>query len=82
MNLISRIGIEYPLVPTDNPNRYIADFSKSNYMRTGYRDENDSIIAFVDPEGGPLVAVGDEIEGRTIKSILQENGKTIFEFDE
>lgn len=37
--------------------------------RTGYKDDPEGEVTFIDPSGGPFMTVGTEIEGRKIKAL-------------
>lgn len=46
------------------------------YMRVGYSDSTFiSDIVFIDPSGGPFIRVGDELDGKKVKSIEMVKGK-------
>ena len=48
------------------------------YVRMGYLDESKE-IKFIDPSGGPMIVVGEVIEGHKVKSInfIKGTGHTI-----
>lgn len=48
------------------------------YMRIGFLDENNTRILFIDPSGGPMLCVGDEIDDIIINSIEHKDGKFLF----
>ena len=57
----------------DNVYQFYADC----YLRLFYEhndDETERKIKGFDPDGGPLMYVGMEIEGMKIKSIFEDNG--------
>jgi len=53
------------------PDEWKIDLTGVNYMRYIYDKSPDKITA-IDPEGGPFMGLGDEIEGKEIVSITQE----------
>lgn len=48
-----------------------------NY-RVGFKENNMEECTFIDPTGGPFIAIGSEIDGHIVKTIY-ENG--IIEFE-
>lgn len=49
------------------------------HYRTGFKDNPDKEITFIDPAGGPFMTVGTEINGRKIKALHKD---AIIEFEE
>ena len=49
------------------------------YVRVGYLDDSRNSAKFIDPSGGPIIAVGDKIEEYKVKSIdwIKGTGYTI-----
>lgn len=39
--------------------------------RTGFKDDPEGEITFIDPSGGPFMTVGSEINGRKIKALYR-----------
>lgn len=81
MKLISRIGKEYPLIPTEDDKKYQVDLTDSVYLRIGYMSEFEDEIGFIDPEGGPLIAVGSDAAGNKVSRITFEDNKYYLEFE-
>ena len=50
-------------------NKYLLE-TNSEYIRID-RDDN-KILYSIDPEGGPMISVGDTIQGKKIKSIKSQ----------
>lgn len=48
------------------------------YYRIGFRDENMDECVFIDPAGGPFIAIGSEIEGHIVK-VIHKDGVIEFE---
>ena len=53
-----------------------------NYMRIGFTDDSHEVINFIDPSGGPFMAVGNQIDNKTITSIEHESGKFIITLED
>ena len=49
------------------------------YVRVGYLDDNRDSAKFIDPSGGPMIAVGDKLGEAKVKSIdwIKGTGYTI-----
>lgn len=82
INLPARYGYTHRLVKVDDK-KYQLQFDKKStgtYRRIGFENQSPmaAYIYAIDPEGGPFLAVGTEIEGNIIKSIM--NGG-IIEFE-
>lgn len=71
----NRYNEEYKLVyKQGNEYKFEGD---TYYLRVGSRENDDSMksIHFIDPSGGPMLVVGDIIEGKKINSInFKEDG--------
>ena len=77
IKLNSRYGIDNRLIQIDGKlNRYRLS-TKYNY-RVGFEDDNIEKCTFIDPDGGPFITVGSEIEGHRVRAIY-DNG--IIEFE-
>lgn len=42
------------------------------YYRIGFKDDNMEECTFIDPVGGPFIAVGDEVDGHKVKAIYND----------
>lgn len=42
------------------------------YYRIGFKDDNMEECTFIDPAGGPFIAVGDEVDGHKVKAIYND----------
>lgn len=51
------------------------------YIRYGIIEENESKYSFIDPEGGPSIELGSEIEGNIVKEIKRINNDIIIKFE-
>lgn len=51
------------------------------YVRCGIIQEDKSKYSFVDPEGGPFITPGYEIEGNIVKEIKQTYNGIVIEFE-
>ena len=60
--------VDSKLVQVEN-NKYLLE-TNSEYIRID-RDDN-KILYSIDPEGGPMISVGDTIQGKKIKSIKSQ----------
>lgn len=77
IRLDSRGNIDNRLVQVEGePLKYQLK-TEFNY-RVGFRDENIDECTFIDPAGGPFIAVGSEIDGHTVKAIHKSG---IIEFE-
>lgn len=67
--LYNRYGYIINLEPYEG-DKYVLklDDNSSEYIRVGYK-ENNKDYYFIDPPGGPFMAVGSEIEGRKLTAI-------------
>ncbi len=80
----NRNGIEYSFEPVDdNTYKLVGNF---HYMRFGGREGVEGIykndLGFADPEGGPFIGLGYEIEGHPVTRIFTVSGEgTFFEVD-
>ena len=46
---------------------------KTDYSyRIGFKDDNMEECTFIDPAGGPFIAVGDEVDGHKVKAIYND----------
>ena len=71
IQLNSRGGINNRLVQMeDNPLRFKLK-TEFNY-RIGFKDDSKEECTFIDPSGGPFIAVGSEIEGHIVKAIYKD----------
>lgn len=72
----------------DNSNNYLEKITKNKYklvselpyFRIGYANNNHEDCFSIDPPGGPMICVGDIIEGLKVKAIY-DNGIIDFEDD-
>lgn len=71
-NLQSRYGDKRTVV--DNGHNLFTIEGKSRYWRVGMNEENTD-IAYFDPEGGPFLCIGSDYGFGVLKSIMVENGK-------
>jgi hypothetical protein len=60
-----------PRTMTHNGHNLYTVEGKAHYYRVGMNEANTE-IAYFDPEGGPMIAVGDKIAYGTIVSIIKE----------
>ena len=76
----NRYGDEYRFVSVDENTLTIEGELK--YWRYGGKEGVDGVdindLGFVDPSGGPFLAVGDQIEGRTITKISVDGERILF----
>lgn len=70
ITLYNRYGYIVNLEPYED-NKWVLklDDESGSYVRVGYK-ENKKDYYFVDPPGGPFLAVGNEIEGRKLTEIF------------
>ena len=66
--------VDSKLVQVEN-NKYLLE-TNSKYIRID-RDDN-KILYSIDLEGGPMISIGDTIQGKKIKSIIN---KYVIEFE-
>lgn len=75
IKLVSRYkDVDSKLIQVEN-NKYLLE-TNSEYIRIS-RDAYLTINS-IDPEGGPMISVGDTIQGKKIKSIIN---KYVIEFE-
>lgn len=68
MELLSRYGDKYNIEPIAE-NQY--KFTLPKYTRILYGDEANTMIFAIDPPGGPMINVGEELEeGKIIREII------------
>lgn len=68
IQLNSRGNIDNRLIQLeDSPLKY--KLKSEFYYRVGFEESNPSIYTFIDPAGGPFIAIGSEIEGHKVKAI-------------
>lgn len=73
MSIISRYGQKRFI--TDNGHGVFTIHGAAHYTRVGMNEDNTE-IAYFDPEGGPFISVGDNLGFGAIKSIrIEESGK-------
>lgn len=71
IKLKSRGSIDNRLVQLeDNPLKFKLK-TKHNY-RIGFENDSKEECTFIDPSGGPFIAVGSKIEGHTVKAIYKD----------
>ena len=70
IQLKSRGGLDNRLVQVEEePLKFKLE---TNYpYRVGFKDDNIKEYTFIDPAGGPFIAVGSEVDGHKVKSILE-----------
>lgn len=73
INLPARYGYVHQLIKIDDK-KYQLEFDKKStgtYRRIGFEGQSPmaAFVYAIDPEGGPFLAVGTNIEGNIIKSI-------------
>ncbi len=79
----NRYGDEYSFEKiSDNVYRIVGELS---YWRCGGKEGQNTIdesdLGFVDPSGGPFIAVGSTIEGRKITRISADGETFLFEVE-
>lgn len=79
IKLYSRYEPKYLYKVSDNPLQY--ELKTLEYLRIGFKEGSDNECTFIDPSGGPMLSLGDKIEGLIIKNIYS-NGIIEFEKDE
>jgi len=79
--MLNRYGDEYRFEKVDDNIYTIVGNLK--YWRYGGREGQDRMdmndLGFVDPSGGPFIALGGEIEGRKIVRISNVDQRILFE---
>lgn len=68
IKLYSRGGLDNRLVQMEEEPLKFELKTDYNY-RVGFKDDNMEECTFIDPAGGPFIAVGSEIEGHVVKAI-------------
>ena len=69
ITLYNRYGYAVNLEPYEGDKWVLKlDNESGSYVRVGYK-ENNKDYYFIDPPGGPFMAVGSEIEGRKLTAI-------------
>lgn len=68
IQLKSRGGIDNRLVQVEGESLKVELKTEYNY-RVGLKDNGEEGYTFIDPAGGPFIAVGSEIEGHVVKAI-------------
>lgn len=73
INLPARYGYTHQLIKVGDKT-YQLEFDKKStgtYRRIGFENQspNAAYVYAIDPEGGPFLAVGTEVDGNIIKSI-------------
>ena len=77
IKLNSRGNLDNKLIQTkEDPYKYQLD-TPYNY-RVGFLNEHKDKCTFIDPAGGPLISLGDEIQGHKVKAIYTRG---IIEFE-
>lgn len=71
IQLNSRGGIDNRLVQVEGEPLKFRLKTDYNY-RVGLIDGNSENYSFIDPSGGPFIAVGSEIEGHVVKAIYKD----------
>lgn len=77
IQLKSRGGLDNRLVQVEGEPLKFKLETDYNY-RVGFKDDNMEECTFIDPAGGPFIAVGSEIDGHTVKAIYKSG---IVEFE-
>lgn len=77
IRLFNRDGADLFLVNNDNDRFWHLEVDDQhnyvlNYMRIGY-SENDNIIDFIDPSGGPMICVGSKFDNYIVDRIISHN---------
>jgi hypothetical protein len=73
MSIISRYGKKRFI--TDNGHGVFTIHGEAHYTRVGMNEDNTE-IAYFDPDGGPFISIGDNLGFGEIKSIrIEESGK-------
>ena len=73
MSITSRYGKKRFI--TDNGHGVFTIHGEAHYTRVGMNEDNTE-IAYFDPDGGPFISVGDNLGFGEIKSIrIEESGK-------
>lgn len=77
IQLKSRGGLDNRLVQVEGePLKFKLE---TNYpYRVGFKDDDMKEYTFIDPAGGPFIAIGSEIEGHKVKAIYERG---IVEFE-
>jgi len=57
---------------TDNGHGWYTIEGKAHYYRVGSEPDS-SEVSYFDPEGGPMIQVGDSFQGRKIATIMVES---------
>ena len=68
IQLNSRGGIDNRLVQVEGESLKFELKTEYNYW-VGLKDNGEDGYTFIDPAGGPFIAVGSEIEGHVVKAI-------------
>ena len=78
--LKNRYGDEYWFEKIDDETYVI--LGELNHWRFGGKEGIEGVnmedLGFVDPSGGPYIAIGMTIEGKIVKRILVDDGKILF----
>ena len=77
IQLESRGGLDNRLVQMEGEPLKFKLETDYNY-RVGFKDDNMEEYTFIDPAGGPFIAIGSEIDGHIVKAI-HESGIVEFE---
>lgn len=77
IQLESRGGLDNRLVQMEGEPLKFKLETDYNY-RVGFKDDNMEECTFIDPAGGPFIAIGSEIDGHIVKAI-HESGIVEFE---
>ena len=78
MELYSRYGDTWKLEDLGD-NKYV--FKSPAATRVIFGDEAGTIIAAIDPPGGPMISIGDSISGKKLKEIIDMKLYFILTFD-
>ena len=70
MELFSRYGDRYEISELENGDLL---FVIPRYTRILYGDETSTIIAAIDPPGGPMISIGDKLGDKEIIEIIDLN---------
>lgn len=71
IQLNSRGGIDNRLVQIEGEPLKLKLKTELNY-RIGFKDDKEEECTFIDPSGGPFIAIGSEIEGHKVKAIYRD----------
>ncbi len=76
----NRYGVEYSFELVDH-NTYILVGKFDPYGRFGVNPDDNTQLTFVDPSGGPYIAVGNKIYNKLITQIFLKNEQIYFKVE-